>query len=189
MAERLIIAFSGKAGSGKSTLAHMVQRNLMQRLDDLGGCDWDLPIVVTSFADALRKECGESFPQTDFHEKPTTPLVRKMLVAWGQLRRLASPDYWVQAWAAYAPRKGIIIVDDLRFNKEAMYLRTEEDAILIRIHTPDNPLKVEDDVSETDLDSFDYFDLRLVADYGDLESLLNTIWQHIRNRRQNILFD
>jgi len=181
----IIIALSGKAGAGKSTLARMLKRYIEDHMADRGA---HIPVVTTSFASELRRECANAFPKVDWHQKPTPPLVRRMLQTWGQLRREGDPNYWVRAWARNLPSGAVVIVDDLRFTNEAMYLLTEENSMLVRINTVDNPMAVDADVSETDLDTFDYFALELDVEYGDLESLLYPIWQCLRNRPQYTLF-
>lgn len=180
-----IIALSGKAGAGKSTLARMLKRYLEDLLAERGVY---VPVVVSSFANALRCECSFAFPTINWHQKPTPPLVRRMLQTWGQLRRETDPNYWVRAWAHNLPERAIVIVDDLRFTNEAMYLLTEENSMLVRINTVNNPVLVEEDISEVDLDTFNCFALELDVEYGDLESLLNPIWQCLRNRPQYALF-
>lgn len=174
MAGPLIVALSGKAGSGKSTFAKM----LVRKLADVG-----VPARKCSFASVLREECRQAFPNVDFYEKPTPPAVRKLLQAWGQLRRTEDPNYWTTALGrAIVDYEGVVVVDDLRFKNEAMWLRTEWDSVLIRLGCTNNPLTVPEDLSEIDLDDWDYWNAEWWIPYGDLHCFVGSAWQLIRGK-------
>ena len=151
MAKPLIVALSGKAGVGKSTCALMLHNYLKQK---------NIPSMCVSFAGPLREECRQTFPNIDFYTKPTPDPVRKLLQAWGQLRRIGDPHYWINAIAdRITDYPHVVIIDDLRFSNEARWLCIEHDCILIRLSIAgNNPLAVPQDVSEVDLDDWDDWD-------------------------------
>lgn len=174
MAEPLIVALSGKAGTGKSTCADM----LVHKLTDMG-----VPARKCSFASVLREECSQSFPKVDFYEKPTPTPVRKLLQAWGQLRRMEDPNYWTTALGrAIVDYSGVVVIDDLRFQNEALWLRTEWTSVLIRLGCTNNPLVVPTDQSEIDLDDWDYWDAEWWFPYGNLNLFPQMAWQLIRSK-------
>lgn len=160
-----IIAFSGKRGSGKSTCAnYLAQRYGATRI---------------SFADQLRRELvALGYPRGLVHQKPTAEPMRRLLVAHGCARRWIEPDYWVDHTLKEITRceSDLVVIDDLRFRNEAERL-VQVGAHLVRVAKV-APLYregfiagVDDDPSETDLDSWINWTRVITAGPGQLGSL------------------
>lgn len=163
MSKRRVVAISGKMQHGKTTLATMIQAHLENR---------GRTAVLHGFAVELKKDLVSL--GIDVHDKSEPN--RKLMQAYGQAQRAKDPDYWVKRWAAGANDYGVVIVDDMRFQNEFLYMRDEEDALLIRVEKRALPAVglVHMDQSETDLDDFDrhgMFYKRVIADPGDLAPL------------------
>ena len=170
----MIIGISGKMGTGKTTLArHLVKT--------LGG-------EVMSFADALRQEVKEHFgipmgTMTDQEAKATLRiqvgfkdmLLRELLQWWGAERRRSDPDYWVKQ-LLHKAGEGIVLVDDVRYRNEARAIQAAGGHVVRIDPYPGWQSSVgADHLSETDLDDYDYFDMRLKPKYGDLYKTAFTI--------------
>jgi len=169
---RKLIGISGKIGSGKSTLAGY----LMQIIK--GEC------VIESIGNEVKRECSRIFgfdlnlaySQGGKNKKIYIPAqgktmtIRKILQWWGTdiMRTLVDPDHWIKAidrtWGS-----GVIIIDDIRFPNEADYIKSKG-GYLIRLDTTytETSEKLRYHLSETVLDDYQGFDLRLSPEYGTL---------------------
>ena len=168
----MIIAFSGHKESGKTTCAMW--------LEMLGG--W----TRLSFAGPLRQEVEDAgFPGRMVYNKPTTPEMRRLLQAWGDVRRAQSSTYFVDQMmdnvASYVAEGRNVVIDDLRYINEAEALQ-QEGATLVRLHKIVYPrpgdagscsCKAAYDAhgSEHDLDGYIGFDYYIEAPEGDLGTL------------------
>ena len=160
-----IIAFSGKRTSGKSTMAnHLVER---------------YRAIKVSFADQLREELlALGYPRHLVCGKPTTPEMRALMIAHGQARRAIDPDYWVKKVLAKLAQPTfygsvLVVIDDLRFWNEAERLKFHR-AVLVRVTRMDPPpfvAGVDDDQSETDLDTWTAWDFEVSSSGGEVARL------------------
>lgn len=125
----LIIGIAGPAGSGKSTAAAALVADGYQRLP------LALPLKVM-----LREGLGLTEAETDGTLKEVTlsrlgldvtprVLLQTLGTEWG---RSLDPQFWLKAWQARASKltplagqdRVLIVVDDLRFLNEALFLRS-----------------------------------------------------------------
>lgn len=159
----MIIAFSGHKESGKTTCADwLVNGGGWQRL---------------SFATPLRQELVQAgFPPHLVYGKPTNPVVRRLLQAWGDARREQDPNYFITPMLADIQAHILngfsVAIDDLRYINEAEALQ-QEGAVLVRLKKL-NPHVVEErdcHPSEHDLDGYIGFDYYIEATDGDLGTL------------------
>ena len=111
-----VLGLSGKAGSGKDYVADLFET-----------------VFLTSriaFADAVRDEVAERFPELDPYTKPYPDEVRSLLQWWGtEFRRSQDPDYWVaramerlDATLSSSPPE-LVVFTDVRFANEAEAIR------------------------------------------------------------------
>lgn len=165
-----IIGISGKIGVGKTTLTNKLMRMLPGT--------W----VRLAFADALKREVAVKFgfdrkfcytpegKDTEVHIPRVGYLkVREIMQWYGVARREENPDYWIEAARKEIEalrRRGIdgVIIDDVRFENEARYVRANGD-LLVRLE-PYPGWKpspgAEKHVSETALDLYQGWDLVMV---------------------------
>ena len=110
-----ILGLAGKAGVGKDYVFE-------------GFSKWLLTTRV-AFADEVKRECSEEFPQIDFWTKPTSDEARYILQRWGtDFRREQDPDYWVkkgiETIKASMYTAELIVVTDVRFANEASAIQS-----------------------------------------------------------------
>jgi hypothetical protein len=151
-----IIALSGKRGAGKTAAA--------QHLRDKHG------FKIVSFAAKLKDTAKLLHPNIDrWHKERPRPELgghtpREYYITLGSHERFYNPDYWVTAALEDRDLKENIVIDDLRFENEAKYLK-ELGAKLIRIERYEYLNiygKNLDDPSETALDNY-AFDYKIEA--------------------------
>lgn len=146
-----IIAFAGKRGRGKTLAAdYLVEVYGFKKL---------------SFAQKLKDEAERLFPgileapkEKPFKNYDWTP--RDFMIRLGQFMRYWDGEYWVKA-LDLEHKRGKIVIDDLRFKNEAVYLKSFG-AKLVRLERYPKlniygPTDL-DDISETDLDSYKEWD-------------------------------
>ena len=120
-----IIAFCGRAGSGKSTLANTLYKELINK---------DLSCYKVSFATILKQMLGDLL-KADFvnnDELKNESVIfkyniiscRSLLQNLGDLIRSVDRDYFVKhvCFELKHYKKGIVIIDDLRFHNELDHL-------------------------------------------------------------------
>jgi len=173
----MIIAISGKTGTGKTTLASHLAAIL--------------PGTVLSFAHPLKDEVSQLFglprnwldTQQGKARLVNGRSIRSILQLHGQQRRDEQPGYWVRAMAeSIARTTGHIIVDDVRYNDELRMLRHGNGqahplrwALRLEPYPGWKPGPHSEHVSETALDNYIGWDLRLYPQYGDLEKCADSI--------------
>lgn len=173
---RKLIGISGKIGSGKSTLA--------EYLSEIIWNDLCIDSMVVSIGDAVKEECAAVFgfpvkyAYTQAGKNTFIPVpaqgkhmtIRKILQWWGTdiMRTLVDEDYWIKVLDQRLG-DGVIIIDDIRFPNEADYIKSKG-GYLIRLDTTytETSEKLAYHLSETALDDYQGFDLRLSPEYGAL---------------------
>lgn len=162
----MIIGIAGKMQCGKTVTASY--------LADLCGGQ------RISFADALREEVSEKYRIPIEHMRSAElkrslmvlcgfafMTLRELLQWWGEDRRSANRDYWVDALMATITDDGIYIIDDVRYRNEAQRIR-DTGGILVRIEPytgyPINPGAYHR--SETDLDDWGDWDYVAHPEFG-----------------------
>lgn len=172
MQPKIIVGLSGKIGTGKTTLANLICKQIhgMSRI---------------SFADALRHEVSACYGvpmewmltqegKARVVDKDVAGghavTVRDLLQMHGVFRREMDRDYWVKKTGDILTQNHHFIIDDVRFNNEAALVHLFG-GIMLRIDTFPGwePVPGAGHVSETALDLYDGFDLRIRPSYGTLE--------------------
>jgi len=173
---RKLIGISGKIGSGKSTFAEYLSEIIWNDL-------W-IDSMVVSIGDAVKEECAavfgfpvkyaytqagkDTFISVPAQGKHMT--IRKILQWWGTdiMRTLVDEDYWIKVLDQRLG-DGVVIIDDIRFPNEADYIKSKG-GYLIRLDTTytETSEKLRYHLSETVLDDYQGFDLRLSPEYGTL---------------------
>jgi|GEM_PF-531898 len=201
-----IIGISGKIGCGKSTVARRVAERLGWRVTSFGARLKDEVAELFRFprewCDTIEGkdrvvDMGEadicSVARIVVHGKdgkvPQGMTVRELLQVWGtEVRRARDPDYWVKAMEDFLGRNhGGWVIDDVRFPNEAKYIR-DLDGLLARL----DPYQGWElgphagHVSETALDEYERFDLRLAPALGDLTSAVERVVELAAIRLGNI---
>lgn len=140
MNKKLILAFSGRMGVGKSYLS----QKIVKYLENNGKS-----ASVVSFADSIRDAVLDLNPALELKEmscftrlkdilyedgltwtelKEDYPEIRKYLQFVGELARKANDRYWTDKLLnkldGLLKTKDVVIIDDLRFDKEYLGLKT-----------------------------------------------------------------
>jgi len=183
----LVIGISGKIGCGKSTVARRVAERLGWRVTSFGARLKDEVSELFGFprewcdtAEGKDRMVNLFDPSACSHAQSKILLmtakwrgitVRELLQLWGtEVRRAYEPDYWVNRMEDFLGRNlGGWVIDDVRFPNEAKYIR-DLDGLLVRLEPypgwEPGPHAVH--VSETALDEYERFDLRLAPAKGEL---------------------
>lgn len=160
-----IVAISGKRRSGKSTLANILRQengymplNLADPLKDMVRSQFDLTYEQT---DGHFKESPTNYK--DASGKFLTP--RDIMISVGQFYRSIDENFWTkklfQRMEGYA---GPFTIADVRFKNELTQLK-ERGAFLVRLERSEQLTgKNINDSSETELDAYSGWDLRIKAD-------------------------
>lgn len=170
----MILGLSAKRGGGKDTLARFLsdghgveQLSLAKTLKERIGLDFGL----------THQELNGSSKETPLPQyNGKTP--RDIMIAYGQFFRSVDPDFWLKQLKLVEREKqyGMVSISDVRFKNEANYIRSLG-GLIIRLER-DPKLNIYgpaliSDISETDLDDYD-FDVVLPADKNvDLKDLEN----------------
>jgi hypothetical protein len=137
---------------------------------------------IRSFATELRNECYDTFPHVNWYRKPTPEHHRKMLQAWGQVRREQDPLYWIKLLNKKIQnnQSDILFIDDLRYRNEAQWLRDNTECVLGRLSIVGQTNDDDDDSSEKDLDDWRDWDFQWAFPYGNLILFPSMLYQIIR---------
>lgn len=188
----MLIGIAGKMGHGKTTLANVAlgkfpnstrvgfgdqvkeeiytwllssEVNISKEL--LWGTQEDkLRVVAIPFAyiGAEKKEYNLlDFGEYDKESHSFLITIRSLLQWWGtDYRRRQDNKYWVKAWLNKINPFGTTLVDDVRFEDEAEFIR-DLGGYLIKVDRPDIISK-SGHASETALDNYPYFDFIISND-------------------------
>lgn len=185
-----IIGLSGKIGTGKTTMAN----HMIERLGD----GWKR----IAFGDILKEEASDLFgfpidwaydhkswvwPVSDKFNPPETDMsIRSILQWWGtDVRRKQDPGYWsdkMQDRLYQEKRSGTlgVVVDDCRFLNEINMCKFR-----VRIE-PYTMWRCDPDIashaSETTLDDYGLFDLRIYPRHGELSDMAGLVVAQVRGK-------
>jgi len=174
----VIVGISGKMCAGKTTLA----KYLCKRFGDAATI-YPFAFELKSIVDDIARRLKLS----GFDKR--TPHGRAFLQWFGQRMRAVYSDIWIEPVARFADsnRDKIVIVDDVRFVNEALFVKSRR-GVLIRVEAPED-VRIErfvttygwipdssvlNDVSEVDLDTFHPWDVILTND-SSLEAFFSAV--------------
>ena len=172
-----IIGISGKKGSGKDTFAKLLQKQL-----ELSTCK---SVRIDSFAANLKYCCAVISGQPDYlfcnqdmKDRKAGFLNftnRELMQKFGDLTRSLDKDIWIKSlfnkYLYLDNPPEYLIVSDVRFKNEAEHIK-KLDGILIRIES--DRVKENYHISETELDNYPNFDLKITNNKSEsLEQLKN----------------
>lgn len=190
-----LVAISGKRRSGKSTLGDILR-------DEYGYHPISLAEPLKHMA---QTHFGLTRGQTDgiFKEQPTqyrdlslpgrgrflTP--RDIMINMGQFYRSIDPDFWLKKLfnqIEHVPQAQMqtYVVTDVRFRNELEWMKRHK-AIAVRLERSEELTgKYIQDPSETDLDSYDQWDIKIPAnqnvELADLVRIAELINTHVSAR-------
>lgn len=162
-----VIAFSGKSGVGKSTIAKYIQE--------------EYHAVKHSYASVLREEAEKAgFGREILWNKPTDPAVRRLLIGWGETRRLEYEDYladklWAKLENSLRLEDKIVVIDDLRYPNEVAQLHMFENVLgvpvlQVRVDCDFDPAPVLHE-SESALDDYQGFDIHFLNENNNWDKI------------------
>ena len=175
----ILLAISGKRKSGKSFLADMLA----------DGYGFKHLSFAKTLKAKLREDLGLSVLHTDGELKEVplpeygnkTP--RELMIEFGGFYRTLDPMFWVKQLRKellQTPQAQIAryVIADLRFKNEANWVK-EHGGKIIRLNRDESLTGPNiDDQSETDLDSYDKFDLVIPAHRNrDVSDMKRTVRQ------------
>ena len=181
-----VIGISGKIGTGKSTLANYMADMLGWDKMSFGDpvkqeaskrfgfpIEWCYSEQGKNKHVSVRKDFIDYDPNLDKlvqYFTPGEPTVRKMLQWWGtDVRRKQDPDYWIKTMEKSI--NGNVIIDDVRFHGEAEMVK-RLGGTLIRVEPYigwECDEKIANHQSETDLDDYNKWDMKIFPDKGELK--------------------
>jgi DNA polymerase III delta prime subunit len=183
----ICILLSGKAGTGKTTVANLLRDIFIQK----GYKDSN----IYSFAKGVKDAAFFGFGWDGNKDEKGRTLLQDV----GRIGRKYNKDIWVSKLEkTYLGFNGfkIAIIDDWRFPNEYGYLKnnTVYSIYKVKIISPDREIlkgtPAYDDVSETSLDDFEYFENFDFVIYNncsmeDLNDYCNTLAENILNKEIN----
>ena len=164
----VIIGFTGKMGSGKNYIAEQI---LLPFLTSHG-----YQVLTLAFADQLKIDCMTKYG-LNYNDvfKDKSPATRAILQQEGTEngRNTRGADIWIKyvaSWVQIFSARGIehFLIPDVRFQNEAEWI-LQQGGILVKIDANDRhqhhcatrgiSSERQQHSSETDLDSFDHYDI------------------------------
>lgn len=154
----MIIGISGKAGSGKNTVANIIKDRA------------NVKIYTVAFADELKKITGEllgiDIATIERYKREDIPIFGYPIRTWLQrigtmFREEVNKSFWISRLGLRIEdiikqdKDAIIIVTDLRYLNEALYLKNIGAKLVRVLRTTDI---ISNHPSETELDNEDIFD-------------------------------
>jgi len=198
----MIIALSGKIGTGKSTLAALLIERLgasyerhafADCLKEEAAATFGFPLEWAYSEDgkgriahtpdqpqsrAVVWPAGAGFGLEHAQDVPERPMTVRAILQWygTDVCRKADPRYWDKRMAERIEGKPNVIVDDVRFPSEVELLRSLG-ALLVRLDpypgwVPDRHSGHE---SETALDGYTDWDMRLITEFGRLSDAADEV--------------
>lgn len=174
------IGISGKIGTGKSTFAAHLVEQLQAH---------NIPARIFSFGSILKREAAKYFQYDPalaltqegkdtkiFHPHNGHVLtVRQTLTMYGDMKRSAEPDYFIDRMGAQLQRflsgdyPTVCVIDDVRYPGEAQLASRYGHLLRMHPHHEWLPGEVADHPTETALDNYEGFDFHVHAQLGQLE--------------------
>lgn len=149
-----IILISGKKGSGKTTLSTA----LIERLQSA---------AKVSFANPLKDICKPviDFLTNDNNFSSTKEQLRPIWQTVGEVGRSMNEDFWVEKARAviHQAKEQVIIIDDVRYENEVKAFDNDSRYNTISLRLESDKESSDTHESETSLDNYPTWDLRLPA--------------------------
>lgn len=186
---KVIIGISGKAGAGKDTIADHLCKNygFVQYRFATPIKKISANTTGTTLEDNLNKK--SFIPKISFGELEGYDLGKYQQEIWKMYRENLCSDIWVRILMqdVKTSTSKRIVISDMRFINEANTIKKMEDrkVLLIRIERREE-LRIKylgsrkiDDVSETELDDYPYFDIH-IENNGTFDDLYEKIYKFIK---------
>jgi hypothetical protein len=137
-----ILGIHGRAGTGKSSLAaavrsSVVSSGLVERCDIMSFASPIKAAVCTLMGDWDASETNSKKDEPLDSGSATRRDLMRLVGSW--LRANARQDHWVRLMAAecyrlarYAPDRTLVIVDDVRYDNEALWIRDSGGVVVAR---------------------------------------------------------
>lgn len=166
-----LIAISGKRRSGKTTLGNLLR-------DEYGYTPVSLAEPLKALAmehfglmleqvDGCLKESPTQFVDHTANHYPRYFTPREILIRMGQFYRSIDKDYWIKKLFEQMQRAQsmkVFVVTDVRFKNEMEWMKKHQ-AIAVRLERDESLTgKNINDVSETDLDDYQDWNIKIPAD-------------------------
>ncbi len=173
-----VVGFVGKKESGKSTCARFLQDQFNVTIHPFAK---RIKLMVKALGLSDAETYGQKWRNTALPRlSGATPrhILQTLGTEWA--REMIHQDFWINLWkedvkSILASHKGIVVVDDVRFENEAQVIM-DMGGIVIRITRPS--IKSNDlHQSETEQDNIKV-DLEIVND-GDLRKLVDELMRHM----------
>lgn len=153
-----LIGITGRRRSGKDIFAETCIEQLAKH---------NLTGVIVGFADALKLECAVMLAKFGVEEMDTTYFLeafagpdkeryRPFLQWYGtEFKRARDEDYWVHKLNNTLPLvyADFVFVTDVRFENEALYLKEDWDATLLRLRRTDQVAEAPTDYHRSEVES------------------------------------
>jgi hypothetical protein len=156
--QMILLGIGHRARQGKDTAAEAIV-NYYGAKNEVhlkhGTTEGIVRVQRVGFADALYEMARNQYGM----EGKDAPLLQKL----GMMMREEDPDYWIKkAFDRISPSTDIVVISDVRYTNEAMYIR-ERGGYLLKVtrltetgHEYVDPSRPADHPSETDLNNYDF---------------------------------
>ncbi len=182
-----LIGISGKRGTGKSLLAVNLEDYGFDRIS-LAGELKERCIIDFGLGHHQVYGCDKERP-TGYKRTDGSPLTsRDIMIRMGVFYRSIDPLYWCKALdkTIALRHNDKFVIDDIRFLNEINYFKSKYGAKFVRIEREEaeNPYRAAlDDLSETELDTYKDWDLKLIKELNhtpkDLKEFSKFVADHL----------
>lgn len=186
---KLVLGISGKRGVGKSMLGNYMRAFGFERLS-LAGPLKQKCITEFSFHDEQVNGCLKESPTQYRRTDGSFFTPRDVMIRMGTFYRSIDKNFWLKQLDMHIALHDKVVIDDVRFLNEIEYLKTKYNAKFIRLEREQelNVFKAAlDDLSESELDTYQDWDYRLIKELNrypkDLEIfsqfVADTVYNHV----------